>query len=441
MSLTDDYLAAAITRGPKRSAIRAAMAPQLDATAYMGRCLSRPAFLEATEYHRLARDLDLLHSALTRIPERLFGGDLAAFALAVGLTEQQAAAVVRGRGTAPSRFARADMYKDADGFHLLEINMGSTAGGVDNPILNRAMLELPFVADFVEQHELSYTETMEEVVRTILAEAKVPTGVRPTMAIADFPDSYPELERQLHKSAAMLAPMGIDAVACPVDALEYTDDRVWLGDRPIDVVFRLFMIEDLLKPGAVEMLEPVLQASERGHVAIFTPLDAELYGSKGSLALLSDEAYRDRYPADELAALDRILPWTRMVRRGPVTVDGRKVDLLEYAVAAREELVLKPTSLHGGDGVLLGWRTDPATWADRLDEAMDNPWVLQRRVRPLPETFLTDDGEEDWLLTWGAFLVAQGLGGFWVRGSQELDGGIHNMSTGATASCCFFRTA
>ncbi|WP_433161685.1 hypothetical protein [Kribbella sp. CA-247076] len=441
MSLTDDYLAAATTRGPKPSAIRAAVAPQLDATGYMGRCLSRPAFLEAEEYHQLAGDLDLLHSALTRIPERLFGGDLGAFALAVGLTQEQADAVVRGRGTAPSRFARADMYKDGDGFHLLEINMGSTAGGVDNPILNKAMLELPFIAEFVEQHGLDYTETMEEVVRTILTEAKVPTGVRPTMAIADFPDSYPDLERQLHKIGAMLAPMGIDALPCPVDALEYKDEKVWLGDRPIDIVFRLFMIEDLLKPGAVAMLEPVLQASERGHVAIFTPLDAELYGSKGCLALLSDEAYRDRYSADELAALDRILPWTRMVRRGQVTVDGRKTDLLEYAVAAREELVLKPTSLHGGDGVLLGWRTDADTWAAGLDAAMDQPWVLQRRVHPVPETFPTDDGEEEWLLTWGAFLVSHGLGGFWVRGSQELDGGIVNIATGATAGCCFFRTS
>ena len=206
------------------------------------------------------------------------------------------------------------------------------------------------------------------------------------------------------------------------------------------MVFRLFMIEDVLKPGAVEMLEPVLRASERGHVAIFTPLDAELYGSKGSLALLSDEAYRDRYPADELAALDRILPWTRMVRTGPVTVDGEQVDLLDYALANREELVLKPIALHGGDGVLLGWQTDEATWADRLAEAMDNPWVLQRRIRPVPEEFLTDDGSEQWLLTWGPFLVAGGLGGFLIRGSQELDGGVVNMATGATATCCFYQT-
>jgi hypothetical protein len=439
MSLTDEYLAAAATRGPKATAILEAAAPKLDATTFLGRCLSRPAFLGAAEYRQLKADLDLLHSALTRLPERVFGGDLAEFARTVGLTEAQVQAVTRGRGAAPSRMGRADMYRDDDGFHLLEINMGSTVGGVDNPVLNAAMLEHPFIADFVAANNLTNAETMADVVRTILTEAKVPTGVRPVMAIADFPDSYPELERQLHKSAEMLARLGIDALPCPVDALQYRNDRIWLGDRAIDVVFRLFMIEDVLKPGAVELLEPVLQASERGHVSIFTPMDAELYGSKGSLALLSDEAYRDRYPADELAALDRILPWTRMVRSGLVTVEGRRVDLLQHAIANREELVLKPTALHGGEGVLLGWQTDDATWAGRLTEAMDNPWVLQRRIRPLPEVFLTDDGAEQWLLTWGAFLVAGGLGGFLIRGSQELDGGIVNMATGATATCCFYQ--
>jgi hypothetical protein len=437
MSLTDDYLRAAADRGPKASAVLAAAAPELDATTYLGRCLSRPTFLEAEPYRQLVADLDLLHSALTRLPERVFGGDLAEFARTVGMTETQVRAICRGRGPAPSRMGRADLYRDADGFHLLEINMGSTVGGVDNPVLNAAMLEHPFIAEFVAANDLTYAETMTEVVRTIVTEAKVPTGVRPVMAIADFPDSYPDLERQLHKSAQMLEPLGIDAIPCPVDALEYRDDRIWLGDRAIDVVFRLFMIEDVLKPGAVELLEPVLQAAEQGHVAIFTPLDAELYGSKGALALLSDEAYRDRYPADELAALDRILPWTRMVRSGPVTVDGERVDLERYALANREELVLKPTALHGGDGVLLGWLTDEATWAARIAEAMDNPWVLQRRIRPVPEVFLTDEGSEQWLLTWGAFLVSDGLGGFLIRGSQELDGGVVNMATGATATCCF----
>jgi hypothetical protein len=128
-----------------------------------------------------------------------------------------------------------------------------------------------------------------------------------------------------------------------------------------------------------------------------------------------------------------------MVRGGPVTVEGRQTDLREYAIAKQQELVLKPTALHGGDGVLLGWQTDAKTWAARLDEAMDEPWVLQQRIHPVPETFLTDDGDEQWLLTWGAFLVADGLGGFLMRGSRDLDGGVVGMSTGATGGCCFFQ--
>ncbi|GAA0583756.1 hypothetical protein HPO96_09430 [Kribbella sandramycini] len=429
MSLTDSYLAAAAERGPKPSEVRAAAAPRLEATGYGGRCLSRPVFLEAAEHRRLTEDLGLVHQALTSIPDRLFGGDIVRFAQAAGLAEAQAVAVSRGRGPAPSRFGRADLYRDEHGFWLLELNLGSTAGGVDNAVLNEAMLEHPFIADFVRDNELTYTETMAQVVKTILVEAKVPTGVRPVMAIADFPDSYPSLATQLHKSAAALAPLGIDALACPVDELEYRDDRIWHGDRAIDIVFRLFMIEDLLKPGAVELLEPVLQASERGHVAIFTPLDAELYGSKSALAILSDDANRSRFRPEEQEAIDRLVPWTRMVRP----------DLLDYAKANQSELVLKPAALHGGAGVLLGWQTDPETWSARLAEAAGRPWVLQRRIQPVPESFPTDTAAEDWLLTWGAFLVHEGLGGYYVRGTENLDGGVINLTMGATGTCCFYQ--
>jgi len=43
---------------------------------------------------------------------------------------------------------------------------------------------------------------------------------------------------------------------------------------------------------------------------------------------------------------DRVLPWTRMMRPGPVTLeDGSTVDLMEYALANPGELMLKPALL------------------------------------------------------------------------------------------------
>jgi hypothetical protein len=437
MTLTDDYLAAYADHGPRASDVLTSAKPSVTDTMYMGRCLSRPTFLGRDDFRQLRSDLDQLTAALTGLPARIFGGDLAAFARAVGFAEPQVQAVVRGAGPAPSPMARADMYRDEAGFHLLETNMGSAIGGLDNTELNRAMLAYPFIADFVSDHQLTYVETLDELVQSILIEAKVPTGTRPFVAAADWPESYEELAAQLVKSARLLAPYGIDLQGCSLSELEYHDDRVWLDGRPVDVLYRLFLVEHVIQPDADKLIEPLLQAAERGEVPIFTPLDSELYGSKGALALLSDEAYRDRYSAEELAALDRILPWTRMVRPGRVTVDGAQVDLRAYAEADREELVLKPSAEHAGQGVVLGWQTDADTWRDHLAAAMDGPNVLQRRIRPVPELFPTDDAVEPWVLTWGAILLASGFGGIWVRGSRELDGGVVNMATGATATCCF----
>src|SRR6202790_1397502 len=101
------------------------------------------------------------------------------------------------------------------------------------------------------------------------------------------------------------------------------------------------MIEDPLHPDGRAAIDPILGAVERGEGEIFTPEFSELYGCKGALALLSDEANRHLCTAAELASLDRLLPWTRMARSGSVSVGGERVDLLEYATAQRENLILK----------------------------------------------------------------------------------------------------
>jgi hypothetical protein len=441
MTLTDAYLAAAADRGPKASEVLAAVSGPVTATTYEGRSLTRAVFLEREPLAELSADLEVLFAAITGLPERLYGGDLAAFARAVGLSDLQAQVVARASGTAPTRLCRADLYRDGNGFHLLELNTGSAVGGLDNAWLNRAMLDIPFVKEFVAEHDLTFKDTMAELVQTIIADGKLSdgkgSGEKPYVVIADFPDSYPGLELQLRKAAAELSTYGVDATACSVDTLELRDDHLWLDGRRVDTIYRLFLLEDLLKPGAVELLEPVLRAAELGNVSIFTTMDAELYGSKGALALVSDESNRHLYSEQELVSLDRMLPWTRLVKPGPITVDGEQRDLIEYALADRNSLVLKPTSMHGGQGVVLGWQTDEASWKNQVEAAMDSPYILQRRIDPLPELFPTDDGVEPWLLLWGAFLVASGTGGLFVRGSRELDGAVVNMATGATASCCF----
>ena len=63
----------------------------------------------------------------------------------------------------------------------------------------------------------------------------------------------------------------------------------------MDVVYRLFLLEHLLGARRPPVMDPILDATARGEVAMFTPLDSELFASKAALAMLSGEASRDLF--------------------------------------------------------------------------------------------------------------------------------------------------
>src|SRR5690606_12523691 len=147
-------------------------------------------------------------------------------------------------------------------------------------------------------------------------------------------------------------------------------------DRPVDLLYRIFLLADVADPACAALIDPLLRAAERGEVALFSPIDTDLYIIKATLAMLSDEAYRDQLTPAEGTSLDRLLPWTRMVGREPVTVGGERVGLLDYGLEQRRQLVLKPASLASGMGVVLGWEVDDAQWRARLTEALEGPYVL-----------------------------------------------------------------
>jgi hypothetical protein len=395
--------------------------PQLIQEFYQGRYLTRPLFLSHEQTRRLHADLANLHSALVSLPDRRFGGDLAGFARALGMADVQVSAILRSRGAAVTQQSRAD---------------------IDNSDLCRMYLKHPLLAEFAETHRLGFVDTMQEQVNNMFAETGFPPGSRPMMATTDWPSSFKTLEPFMRHFDNRLQEMGIDAHPCHIGQLEVRDGRVWLGDRPVDIIQRLFMLEDLLEyPDAAALMDPFLAAAARGEVKIFTPMDAELFASKAALAMLSDEQTRPLLAPHELASVDRILPWTRMVRPGPVTLeDGRQVDLLEYALSHQHELALKPTLRHGGEGVLLGWRpeTDRGTWEERIRAAMDEPYVIQRRIRPVPELFPSDDGDPTpWIVSWGVFTVINGYGGVYARASSVESGEeVVGFYTGAYSGCC-----
>jgi hypothetical protein len=203
--LTNAYLSAHAQAGPRASEVAGTVQNSVDATTFLARALSRPVFLGEDEHRELLNDLSTIHDAIVALPHRLFGGDLARFARAVGMSEVQIEVIMRSHRDVPVRLSRADLCMDESGFRLLELNMGSTMGGFANGFLNEGMLGHPFVKQFVTEHGLGCIDTVAELAHPIRTECNLAEGFRPMMAMVDWPDSYPTLEPQLRKSSELLA--------------------------------------------------------------------------------------------------------------------------------------------------------------------------------------------------------------------------------------------
>jgi hypothetical protein len=419
----------------------AAAASPLLRTAYEGAFLTRPAFLDNDEVRGLESDLCRLYDLLVSLPERISSGDLRGYAAAAGLNTAQIEAVERLRSDRPPRLGRADLYQDSEGFKVLEFNLGSPLGGLENPELNRAMLASPVLAEFAQQEHLGFRDTVASVARTVLRSCHHSQAeTRPVMAIVDTPAYFAKVGRRLQGLARLFRGHGLDAFACDASQLTVAGDRVVADGRTIDVIYRFFALEDL-QTGVyeLELFEPILRAHERGRLVVVAPFDTELYGTKRAFALLTDDRWRAAYPVEDRTLLDRLLPWTRELRTGRITVGADEVDLVEYCREHQSELVLKPLLLHGGAGVVPGWQVPEDVWRQELQRGLRDGHVVQRRVRPQSEPFLdpATGADVDVVLNWGVFVDDAGYAGAFVRGCPDPDVGVVSRDVGASVGCCF----
>ncbi|HEX4062324.1 MAG TPA: hypothetical protein VHY58_15015 [Streptosporangiaceae bacterium] len=439
-ALTASYLDEVARRGGTADDLRAVMPTRGRLwAAYKKRWIPRPLFLGEAEADQVNSDLQHVKAAMASLPGQLYDGDLAAFARAAGLAEVQADALMRVQPKQLTDWARADMYPDPQGLRLMEFNVGSTIGGSECGEIARSMLRYPPLREFARAHRLGYVSAMPEQIRRTFEETGLDRADHPMIALVDTPAHYHTIGAYLHQVSRYWRGIGLDAHACHIGQLKVRNGRVWLRGRPVDIIFRIFLLEHLLEPDGPEVVFPLLDAVARGQVAMFTPMDADLYSSKAVLAMVSDHANRHLFTPAQQTAIDRVLPWTRMLRPGPVTLeDGSTVDLAQYAFSHPQDLVLKPALLHGGIGVLPGWDsyTTEGVWREALKDAMGGPYVLQRRIEVIPELAPGEDGKPfGWETTWGFFTSPDGFGGVWARAFPAQQGhGVARAGSGLLIS-------
>ena len=233
---------------------------------FYGRFRPQPIFIEAEQRLSLERDLVGLLHLIRSVPERLFGNDVGRMCEAVGMGPLQRRAVLETWEDQDVFLSRADLYQDSTGFKVLEFNIVSALGGFETAEISRAMLAAPFLRRFVEEENLGFPETID------LFAAEIHRAARrrglpelPRMVLVEWPQNMEKEGERMGYWAEAFSQRGFDASVCHSAQLSGEAGRLFFEGRPVDILYRYFLIEDLhVEVDGAEILKGVELAVNRG---------------------------------------------------------------------------------------------------------------------------------------------------------------------------------
>ncbi|HYW14408.1 MAG TPA: hypothetical protein VE871_20750 [Longimicrobium sp.] len=340
----------------------------------------RPRLLTPGQYRWIRREVAMLMRAFTRIHERAVVDD--AFRAQFRLLDWEETLVHDDPGfSSPSPTSRLDAFFNSDEQTLLftEYNAETPAGAAYMDVLSEAFLALPVTGEFLRSHVLHPFPSRHGVLHALLGAWREFSGgtALPRIGILDWSDVPTQSEFQFFRD--YFRAHGIQAEIHDPRECEYREGKlVAPGGFVIDLIYKRVLIDELVLRMGME--SPVVRAVRDRAVCMVNPFRCKIVYKKASLAVLGDERNADLFDADEMAAIQAHVPWTRVVEERRTEKDGAPIDLLPWAAQNRQRLVLKPNDDYGGRGIVLGWLVSDDEWQATLRTALEAPYVVQERI-------------------------------------------------------------
>jgi hypothetical protein len=337
----------------------------------------RPRFLTNDQYLYLQHAIRIVMPAFDKTHRAALEND--ALRAQFGLTDWEEELLRDDPGfRAPSPTARMDTFFTPEGLWFTEYNGETPAAPAYCDVLSDVFFGLPVMQRFEREYDVWPLPGRHHVLSALLDAYRQWGGrERPRIAILDWREVPTYSEFLLFQS--FFRDQGYDCLIADPRECEYRHGQLLAdGVTPINLIYKRVLISELIERCGLN--HAVVRAVRERAVCMVNPFRCKLLHKKASLAVLSDEANRSLFTADEAAAIDRHIPWTRIVADRQTLFQGQKVDLAPFIADHQAELVLKPNDEYGGKGIVLGWEVDAATWSAALKQALTEPYIVQMRV-------------------------------------------------------------
>ena len=405
---------------------------QLDAGLTFGgvvQCRSlRPAFITRERVSGLRRAVTTAWRAFGVLEARALRDEALAAEIGLSADERALAAIDPGYDDA-TIVSRLDTY-----FHesprVLEYNADSPAGMSYQAGQAALMRRLPVMTRFSSEFRLddlradvALRETLLGVWREFASRKGIGARI-PVVAIVDLAGAASGTEFQL--VARDLERHGIPALIATPEELTFNGRKLQAAGREIDLVYKRLLVTDFL--AHYDMNHPLVQAYAAGAVCVASSFRCTIAHKKKALSAVLDPRHAAWFTSEERAAIAQLV-----ARTSPLT--SVKQSVLEEE---QQSWVLKPNDAHGGEGVTLGWETDPAQWGASLVAARLGDYVVQERVEPTLGTYPIFDAMQPrngatlhtLIEDCNAYVFRGALGGILTRLS---DAAVINVSRGGQA--------
>lgn len=340
----------------------------------------RPRFLTHAQHRWISREIATLMRAFTRIHERALRD--AAFLEQFRLLDWEREVLQDDPGYAsPSPTSRLDAFFSSEEgtLRFTEYNAETPAGPAYMDELSEVVMALPVAGEFLRTHLLHPLPARPGVLHALLSSFRQWSGGRelPRIGILDWDDVPTQSEFGFFRD--YFAARGIPCEIADPRGCELRDGKLFTASGfHVTLIYKRVLLDELvLREG---MDSPVVRAVRGGRVCMVNPFRCKAVYKKASLAVLGDERNAEMFAADEREVIRAHVPWTRVVEERTTERDGETVDLLPWAAANRERLVLKPNDDYGGRGIVLGWLASDQAWQATLRAALDSPYVVQERI-------------------------------------------------------------
>jgi hypothetical protein len=350
----------------------------------------RPRFLSTEQYYHLQRAIRAVMPAFDKAHQAALAD--AALRAQFGLAGWEEELIQDDPGfRAASPTARMDTFFSSEGLWFTEYNAETPAAPAYCDVLAEVFYGLPVMRRFERDYELRPLPSRHHVLSALL-EAYGQWGgrERPRIAILDWNDVPTYSEFVLFQD--FFRSHGYECLIADPRQFEYRGGQLLAdGTTPVQLIYKRVLLSELVERCGLD--HPVIRAVRERAVCMVNPFRCKILHKKASLAVLSDEVNRHLFTPDEGQAIDRHIPWTRIVVERRTRYDGREIDLLPFLADRQSEFVLKPNDEYGGKGIVLGWEVSAADWSAGLRAALAEPTIVQRRVKLPAEPYpsLVDD--------------------------------------------------